>query len=286
MKNEYNRNNSEIYDIQSNDKINEYTNVSEYGPLEGVSKTTHKEYSYDTNNSKNTKASSTTAKAIQEKVVNVVKVVNITAIATGFTAVVIGGGIIMSQLDTKEEEYNINFNAVETSENMIFYDIDVGDAFDLVIKIYNDGYEYVVSADSGQNVGEVRDLQDDTEYKVAVCKDEVIEEISVKTMKSEYQYTTPLEEILVEYECKCNVDGYFHFTIYFEDTEGVYTDFEATLEDMDGNISKCEFVKPYNSEQIISIENVYSYSEAEVLFRVTCKVDGEEYVLFEEYVMI
>ena len=74
---------------------------------------------------------------------------------------------------------NVHQNArFEASENMIWYNIDVGDLDDLTIKLYNDGYEYEVSATSGENFGEFFELEADTEYNLAVCDEKVLKEIS------------------------------------------------------------------------------------------------------------
>ncbi len=270
MKNEYNNNIDELYDIQPNKQPLEYNKLDEFG---GTSK-----------KSEEIKEFSKPKKTLTQKLTEVVRVANITAATTGLTVVLIGGGIIATDI-IKNNDYDISFNMIEEFENSIYYNIDVGDIEDATIKIYNDGYEYEISADIGENEGEFHDLDFDTEYKIAVCQDEVLKEVSVKTKKMEYSYTTPIEEVSVWYECKCNVDGYFHFQIYFEDTEGLYSNFSAYLEDSEGNISYCEFITPYNHEQIIDITNIYAFEE-EARFVVECEMNGEMYTLIEENVRI
>lgn len=270
MKNEYNNNIDELYDIQPNKQPLEYNKLEEFGGLN------HKK--------EEIKEFGKQKKTLTQKITEVVRVANITAVTTGLTVVLIGGGIIAAEV-IKNEDYGITFNMVEEMEHSIFYDIDVGDIEDATIRIYNDGYEYEISANTGKNEGEFYDLDFDTEYKLAVCKDKVLKEVSVKTKKYDYSYTTPIEDISVWYECRCNIDGYFHFTIYFEDTEGVYSDFSAYLEDSEGNISYCDFITPYNSEQVIDISNIYAYEE-EAKFVVTCKMNEETYTLIEENVNI
>lgn len=270
MKNEYNHNIGELYDIPPNKQASEYNNPEEFGDIK-AKKEENREFARP-------------KKTLTQQITEVVRVANITAVTTGLTIVLIGGGIIATDI-IKKDDYNISFNTIEEFEHSIYYNIDVGDLKDATIKIYNDGYEYEITADIGENEGEFHDLDFDTEYKIAVCQDDVLKEVSVKTKKFEYTYTTPLEEIEVVYECKCNVDGYFHFTILYEDTENVYYDFSAYLEDMEGNISKCEFIGNFNQEQIIDISNIYA-TEEEAKFVVTCKMNNETYTLIEENVRI
>lgn len=270
MKNEYNNNINELYDIPTNKQAPEYNNPEEFGSSD-AKKEENKEFVKP-------------KKTLTQQMTEVVRVANITAVTTGLTIVLIGGGIIANDI-IKKDDYNISFNTIEEFENSIYYNIDVGDLEDATIKIYNDGYEYEISADIGENEGEFHDLNLDTEYKIAVCQDKILKEVSVKTKKSEYSYTTPIEEIEVVYECKCNVDGYFHFTILYEDTEDIYYDFNAYLEDSEGNISICEFIGSFNSEQIIDISNIYAFEE-EARFVVTCKMNDETYTLIEENVRI
>ena len=265
--------------------IKEYNSVEEYGPLTAIEMNSTREYGETFHKEKKEKVVSKST-AQRAKFINTIKAINITSVATGVTVVAIGAVMILNQeAAAKKEDYDISFNSVEVSENMIWYGIDVGDVEDLKIRIYNDGYVYEVEASSGENYGEFLDLEPDTEYKIAVCDEDVIKEIKVKTAAPHRVFTTPLEDITVTYECKCNVDGYFHFTILYEDTENVYYDFSAYLEDMEGNISKCEFIGSFNQEQIIDISNIYA-AEEEAKFVVTCKMNNETYTLIEENVRI
>lgn len=282
MKNEYD---NIVLKSKEAPTIKEYNSVEEYGPLTATEMSTTREYGESFHTEKKEKVVSRST-AQREKFINTIKAINITSVATGVTVVAIGAVMILNQeAAAKKEDYNISFNSVEVSENMIWYGIDVGDVEDLKIRIYNDGYVYEVEASSGENYGEFFDLEPDTEYKLAVCDEDVIKEIKVKTAAPHRVFTTPLEDITVTYECKCNVDGCFHFKINFEDTEYVYYNFEAYLMDVYENSSECYFSGAYNEEQVIDVTELVGGSN-KVHFVVTCMMDDEVYTLIEEDVDI
>ena len=277
MKEEYN-----VKDLATNNIPNEFDNITEYGPLDHVDSA--KEYgTAHVEVKKKTKELSTV-----EKTTNLIKSINIAAAATGVTAVVVGAVLVLNVVDAgvKLKDYNINFEIVEASENNVFYAVDVGDIDNLEIKIYNDGYEYIVKAEPGMNEGVFEELESDTEYKLAVCdKGKVVDEVKVKTYEYVESFATAIEDITVDYECKCNVDGYFHFKINYEDNYGAYYNFEAYLMDEYENTSYCSFSYPYNNEQIIDITEIHG-NESPARFVVTCMRDGETYTLIEVDVYI
>lgn len=281
MKHEYD---NKIEKVTSAPEIKEFMNIDEYGPLTASEINSSREFgeSFKTEEKQKTIHKSTVQK---EKLINTIKAINITSMATGVTIVAIGAVMILNQEANANEDYNISFNSVEASENMIWYNIDVGDLDDLTIKLYNDGYEYEVSATSGENFGEFFELEADTEYNLAVCDEKVLKEIKVKTLAPHEVIVTDIEDIKVTYECKCNVDGCFHFKIEYEDTEYTYYGFEAYLMDCNENVVYCDFIYPYNEEQKIDITSLVG-GENSVFFVVTCMKDGETYTLIEEMVEI
>ena len=277
MKEEYN-----VKDLGTSVSPQEFDNISEYGPLDHVDTT--KEYGTTTYEVKKKKKELT----MVEKTTNLIKSINIAAAATGVTAVVVGAVLILNVVDTgiRLKDYNINFEIVEASENNVFYAVDVGDIDNLEIKIYNDGYEYTVKAEPGMNEGVFEELESNTEYKLAVCdKGKVVDEVPVKTWEYIEPYATAIEDITIDYECKCNVDGYFHFKINYEDNYGAYYNFEAYLIDEYERVSYCDFRNLYSDEQIIDIMDING-NEAPARFVVTCERDGEMYTLIDVEVYI
>ena len=86
----------------------------------------------------------------------------------------------------------------------------------------------------------------------------------------------------VAYHCECGVDGYFYFTMNFEDDNQLFTDFEAWIEDAfyedaittaekAQHISKCTFTENLHEEQRIFVDNLTG--SAGKLF-IKYKVDG------------
>lgn len=71
----------------------------------------------------------------------------------------------------------------------------------------------------------------------------------------------------VSYHCECGVDGYFYFTMNFEDDNALFTDFEAWIEDsfyndsqgeaeQSSHIAKCEFTENLHEEQRIFVDGL------------------------------
>ncbi len=277
MKEEYN-----IKDLANNASPKEYDNISEYGPLEYEDTT--KEYGTSHIEIKKKSKESN----IVEKSSNLIKSINISALATGVTAVVVGAAFVLNVVDTgiNKTDYNINFEIVEASDNNVFYAVDVGESDNLEIKIYNDGYEYTVKAVAGMNEGLFEDLESNTEYMLAVCDNgEVVEEVSFKTQEYIEDFATDIKDIVVDYECQCNVDGTFHFKINYVDNYGAYYGFEAYLIDAYEHISYCDFIGANSDEQTIDITNIVGKEEP-AHFVVTCYRDGEMYTLIEVDVYI
>lgn len=56
--------------------------------------------------------------------------------------------------------------------------------------------------------------------------------------------------------CNCGVDGYYYFTMNFEDDGGQFTDFVAYIIDSVGNRADCEFTDNLHDEQRIFVSNL------------------------------
>ena len=71
----------------------------------------------------------------------------------------------------------------------------------------------------------------------------------------------------VSYHCECGIDGYFYFTMNFEDDNQLFTDFEAWIEDAfyedaittaekAQHMSKCAFTENLHEEQRIFVDGL------------------------------
>lgn len=85
------------------------------------------------------------------------------------------------------------------------------------------------------------------------------------------KYTSKFEDVTGY--CNCGVDGYYYFTMNFEDDGGLFTDFEAYIEDDFGNKAKCEFTDNLHDEQKIFVLDLQG-SHGKLVIKY--KADGEE----------
>ena len=61
----------------------------------------------------------------------------------------------------------------------------------------------------------------------------------------------------VEGHCHCGVDGYYYFTMNYEDYQGIFSDFKAWIEDDFGNKAYCTFSDNlYEEQKIYVLENL------------------------------
>lgn len=60
----------------------------------------------------------------------------------------------------------------------------------------------------------------------------------------------------VDMHCECSVDGCYHFLINFTDPLEKFTEFEAWIEDENGNVATCEFSDDLHAEQKIFVGNM------------------------------
>lgn len=85
------------------------------------------------------------------------------------------------------------------------------------------------------------------------------------------KYTSKFEDVTGY--CNCGVDGYYYFTMNFEDDGGLFTDFEAYIEDDFGNKAACEFTDNLHDEQKIFVLDLQG-SHGKLVIKY--KADGEE----------
>ena len=135
-------------------------------------------------------------------------------------------------------------------------------------------------------------VKGDTDYKLAVCGEErygndIISEIDLRTKVPHTVIVTPIEEMVVTYECKCIIDGCFHFKVDFIDTEETYSNFKAYLIDEEGNTVEYYFLDGFNIEQKIDVSQVeFSGDKNNIKFVITCECNGETCTIIETIVSI
>lgn len=98
----------------------------------------------------------------------------------------------------------------------------------------------------------------------------------------------------VEHQCRCAVDGTFHFRLDIVDENGYWSGYRATLTDGYGNVSECEFAETPNDEHTLAVNDAGMRGNRATL-RITCITtapdeDGSreerEFVLYESEVDI
>lgn len=145
------------------------------------------------------------------------------------------------------------------TDTQIFYQLEVENTDnELKIVVYNDftHRETVLTTEDFLDysyMGVCENLKPNVKYTIAVRSnngfgDTTITEQNLWTMKTE---DMPKAELYsVEYECKCETDGYFYFTIDFVDDNYYWNYFYATLTDMYGAVAACEFDNPHEEQRI------------------------------------
>ncbi len=188
-----------------------------------------------------------------------------------------------------------DITALSVTDTRISYTVNVDSDEAVELVVYNDFTRRNVSLLKGENEGEVTDLKPNVKYTVAlVCKtflsERTLEERSVLTDKT--PSASPVTELYsVESECKCNVDGYFHFKLNFIDENNYWSDFEATLTDAFGNVSVCEFVGDVHDEQKIDVTINAALRGTTATFTVVCRTsdpsaEQERVILYSRDVKI
>ena len=72
--------------------------------------------------------------------------------------------------------------------------------------------------------------------------------VNIEQMVSEFYY--------VEGHCNCGADGYYYFTMVFEDFDHLFSDFNACIVDDEGNVANCVFSDNLYEEQKIYVADL------------------------------
>ena len=231
--------------------------------------------------------------SIIDQINNIIRTITLTA-TTGTVAIL--ATIFILGVDLTGTRPAVNFIEYGASEGMVYYNIEIGEADNLSIRLYNDKYTYENEAFSGENFGEFYEIEDGETYMLAVCGDpvygnDVISEVEVylpKRFSEEVEdILTPIDEIEVVYECMCNIDGCFHFKIEYVDTMYRYYDFRVRFIGEEGDEIEFYLNYPYNSEQKIDVSEInLTGDKSKVRFVITCMYEDVTYTLIDEEVSI
>lgn len=114
---------------------------------------------------------------------------------------------------------------------------------------------------------------------------------TLKTLSEDEYLQT--EFYSVSYACACDTDGTFHFTMDFIDENNWWTDFSATLTDVNGKVASCEFTSDLLAMQTIPVmlETDDDLDGTTATFQITCtsyefNPEGETVVLYTQQVEI
>ncbi len=179
--------------------------------------------------------------------------------------VAVAGVTAFSSLPATAE---LSATAMHTS---VAYEVTAeGEGLDVVL--FNDFVRFTQPLEAGANSGVFGELLPNVEYTVAVVGETSFGEKTVASTKVRTTKTPdPVTEWRgVDYQCLCGYDGYFHFTMDFTDENGYFTDFEASVTDSFGTVSRCVFTEDLHAEQFIDICNEVSLYKQGV-FRLTCR---------------
>lgn len=213
-----------------------------------------------------------------------------TGLASFFVAaavVVTAGAVLLSTPDVDAEI------VAEATDVAVTYEISVSSESALNVVLYNDFTRRSSPLGEGVTRGVFEGLRPGVEYTLAVVGnfgfgERRLAEQKIKT--SAFPAHVPVTEWRgVEHECKCYLDGYFYFRMDFLDENNYYSDFEATLTDIDGNVSRCVFGEDIHAFQRIDVAGKAALVGNRAVFRIACHTSengGESLVLYEATVKI
>lgn len=168
-------------------------------------------------------------------------------------------------------KYSVNVKNMTEKETLMIYPSRDNKSFERIDLVDDDGdglvqgeikidKEYVaerLASGDNVNVKYVLNLKGDVGLDIEREFDRWVVRIDKQTSKFEN----------VEYHCECGVDGYFYFTMNFEDDNQLFTDFEAWIEDAfyedattdlgrEQHIAKCTFTENLHDEQRIFVDHL------------------------------
>jgi len=168
-------------------------------------------------------------------------------------------------------KYSINVKDMTEKETLTLYPARDNKSLEKISLVDEDGdgliegaieidKEYIAKRlDSGENVNikYVLNLKGMVGLDIERAFDRWVVRIDKQTSKFES----------VSYHCECGVDGYFYFTMNFEDDNQLFTDFEAWIEDafyedavttaeQEQHMAKCTFTENLHDEQRIFVDHL------------------------------
>lgn len=182
-------------------------------------------------------------------------------------AVVAVAGVTVMASGAFAEKGSAEIVDVSVTDTAVHYDVTVEEGENLTVVLYNDFTRREAALTEGENSGTFEQLKPNVSYTLAVMgpasfgSERAVAERTVKTDETEKtDEPAPLPPPApvtvwrgITYGCTCAVDGYFHFTMDFDDPNGYFSDFSATLEDATGNVSVCVFKADLHAEQRIDV---------------------------------
>lgn len=180
----------------------------------------------------------------------------------------------------------VNFSGLETTDSAVYCQISLENRSDSTLKavLYNDftNRETVIEGDelalSEQN------LKSGEYYTLAVVSGTTT--LSKTTFRTKREDELPVTKFnSVSCACNCSKDGTFIFTMDFVDENGYYSNFKASLTDVEGNVSECVFTSDLHALQLIEVTDSALAGES-ATFTITCtstenNPDGETVVLWQ-----
>lgn len=179
------------------------------------------------------------------------------------------------------------------TDTAITFDVDVKKSGgDLSAVVYNDFTRRSFSLTEGENSFTAADLTPGMRYTVAVVMPSALGDITLDERAVSTKELPPVTSFLgIEHECTCDVDGYFHFTMSFQDENGWWSRFHATLTDAYGNVSECAFSDDLQGDQRIDVAVRAGLLGRTATFTVSCETSDpsapqKELVLYTAEVKI
>lgn len=209
----------------------------------------------------------------------------ITTFLTSAAAIaVLGAAVAVPSTSAKAE-----IAEVWATDTEIGYVVNVEKFTDsLKLVVYNDFTRRECELSEGDNEGSVEGLKPQMKYTVAVVTHGAFGEqaVSEKTIYTQKMLPPKITEWRgITYECTCDVDGYFHFTMDFVDELGIWKVFYAALIDEYGNGAQCEFTEDLHGDQVIDVSGGGLMGNT-AEFIVMCIENEEEKILYRTQVQI
>ena len=171
---------------------------------------------------------------------------------------------------------NASFSDVQYTDGAITYEVAVEDAKeDNKLNLYfYDGdelvetYELIDEDGDGLIAGAIALDTADIETRLAADGSVSIPyrltlkgEVGLAVERAFDSYLVKIDKMVSEFdglegECRCSVDGCYHFRMNFEDDGGLFSDFAAEIRDSYGNAAQCVFTENLLEEQTIFVGNM------------------------------